>query len=174
MNTSLNRKSFLFKPDVQIVFKNLVEHLLSIAKSNFLMLFMEVVALYCRSHISFLVGSGLSTHCSCRWLLLCLTTFRHTHTHTHTHTLGNSPLDGGSALRLGLYLHVTTFSRDERQCLRPDSNPQSQEARGSRRVLQTARPPGSACRNHTKCTYIVYGECSVVWYQIWAFVGLEY
>jgi hypothetical protein len=82
MNTSLNRKSFLFKPDVQIVFKNLVEHLLSIAKSNFLMLFMEVVALYCRSHISFLVGSGLSTHCSCRWLLLCLITFRHTHTHT--------------------------------------------------------------------------------------------
>ena len=64
------------------------------------------------------------------------TPFRHT-------TLGRTPLDEWTARRRDLYL--TTHNTLKRlPCALLDSNPQSQQASGSRPMLYTARPLGPA------------------------------
>ena len=60
------------------------------------------------------------------------------HTQRRT-TVGRTPLDEWSTRRRDLYL-TTHNTHNRHACYRWDSNPQSQQASGSRRTLQTARP----------------------------------
>jgi hypothetical protein len=75
--------------------------------------------------IYFLAQLFIPHHCTCRGLVLHVTTY------TNIFTVGKTPLGEWSARPRGLYLlEDTTLTTDKYPCLQRDSNPLSQQAKG--------------------------------------------
>jgi len=68
---------------------------------------------------------------------------------------GRTQPDERSARRRDLYLTQNTQKRHTHPCLRPESNPQSQQANGRKTTPYTAQPTGPANLETTEENYIL-------------------
>ena len=105
----------------------------------------------------------LPTHCGCRGFIVASShTQWHTNKHTLTHSVGPLRTSDQPDAETSTWQHKTINS-NRHPCHRRDSKPQSQQARGRRSTLATARRLGSKrkavlCQNMNKDTTWCLGK----------------